>query len=616
MKPLTQTTLEASLLPSLAYEKRSRNTAYLMELKNENLLFSFYTEAGLLGTMNYKPEGIHWGWDGPLSQIRGTFTGHWLSAAARTFNETKDYQLKAKADYIVAEIARCQEENGGGWAFPIPEKYLHSLKRGKHFWAPQYVCHKIMMGLLDMYTFAGNTRALEILEGCTEWFVTFTNDISRETMDMMMDIEETGGMMELWADLFAVTNDSRHLELMNRYLRPRLTEPILKGVDVLTNMHANTTIPEIHGCARAYEVTGEESYRKIVENYWDIAITQRKTFATGGQSSGEIWTAKGMQAARLGDMNQEHCVVYNLIRLAEYLYRWTGDTKYAGFIELNIWNGLFAQGHWQGNNRDMCKEPRDPDTGLVAYYLPLAAGSSKKWGSKTEDFWCCHCTLVQANARYREFIFYRQEDAVVVAQYLPCRLETEIKGQKISIEQTYTDLGGHNITITEVGRRYEKRPEFVSMSIKIVADTPVDFSLRLRIPSWVVGEPQLYLGGKRQATKVEGGYATLEANWKDEEVTLILPKALTCSHLPDDPNMVAFMDGPVVLAGLVDCERVLAGNVNDPTTMLKPYDERRWTSWNETYYTKGQDNGFYFKPIYDIGYEKYTVYFPVKEGDE
>lgn len=145
---------EVHLLPSLAETKRQRDYRYLMELTEDHLLFSFYTEAGLNGRLNYKLKDVHWGWDGPLSQIRGTFTGHWLSAAARIYSETGDSRLKVKADYIVSEIARCQQANGDGWAFPIPEKFLHGLKKGQHFWAPQYVCHKVMMGLLDMYLYA------------------------------------------------------------------------------------------------------------------------------------------------------------------------------------------------------------------------------------------------------------------------------------------------------------------------------------------------------------------------------------------------------------------------------------------------------------------------------
>ena len=101
MGPVYQELIQAvKLLPGTAYEKRDRDIQYLMELKTENLLFPYYTEAGLNGRLNYKLTDVHWGWDSPLSQIRGTFTGHWLSAAARIYQETSHMELKAKADYF------------------------------------------------------------------------------------------------------------------------------------------------------------------------------------------------------------------------------------------------------------------------------------------------------------------------------------------------------------------------------------------------------------------------------------------------------------------------------------------------------------------------------------
>ena len=96
---------------------------------------------------------------------------------------------------------------------------------------------------------------------------------------------------------------------MSRYRRGGLFDALLAGKDVLTNKHANTTIPEAQGAARAYEVTGDAHWRDIAMAYWKAAVTDRGYYATGGQTSGEIWTAPFKLSARLGDKNQEHCVV-------------------------------------------------------------------------------------------------------------------------------------------------------------------------------------------------------------------------------------------------------------------------------------------------------------------
>ena len=77
------------------------------------------------------------------------------------------------------------------------------------------------------------------------------------------------------AQLLQHTGAEKYRTLLQRYYRQRLFTPLLEGKDVLTNMHANTTIPEVLGCARAYEVTGEQRWRDIVEAYWKLAVDQR-----------------------------------------------------------------------------------------------------------------------------------------------------------------------------------------------------------------------------------------------------------------------------------------------------------------------------------------------------
>ncbi len=395
-----------------------------------------------------------------MSEIRGTVVGHWLSAASNLYAETKNIRLKQKADHIVSEIGRCQKENGGRWAFPIPEKYLYWLKNGKATWAPQYVCQKNMMGLLDMYLNAGNEEALSIVEKCADWFYDFTNDISRETMNEMMDIQETGAMMQHFANLYAVTKDPRHLELMRRYERPLLFDPVSRGEDVLTNMHVNTTVPEILGAARAYEVTGEERYLNIVKNYWDLAVARRGAFVTGGQSSGEVYTPMRKQSARLGRMTQEHCVVYHLMLLADFMLRHTSEGKYADYIEKNLYNGIFAQGYYESDHIVQCVREEEPKRGLIAYYLPLAAGSTKIWGSETNDFWCCHCTLMQANAIHHTQIYYHDEDAdaLLIAQYLLSTTEFTVGGLRVWLEQKTGVPSGETVRILPEAQSQEERP--------------------------------------------------------------------------------------------------------------------------------------------------------------
>ena len=576
------------LLPSIFQQRFDLNRRYMLSLRNENLLQNFYLEAGLWGPRR-QPQDCHWGWESPTCQLRGHFLGHWLSGAARTYAATGDVEIKAKADYIVAELARCQQENGGEWVGSIPEKYLDWIARGKRVWAPHYTLHKTLIGLCEMYALAGNEQALDILIKWAKWFHRWTGQFSREQMDDILDIE-TGGMLEVWADLYGVTGKQEHLDLLLRYDRPRLFNRLLSGEDVLTNRHANTTIPEIHGAARAWEVTGERRWRDIVEAYWRQAVTERGFYCTGGQTCGEMWTPPHELSARLGDKNQEHCTVYNMMRLAEYLLRWTGDVSYADYWERNLYNGILAQQH--------------PQTGMVAYFLPLQGGAVKRWGTPTDDFWCCHGTLVQAHPLHGSNVYYSDDDGLVVCQYIPTVLTWQRAGITVQVTQT-----------ADMQLSATRRPRSLAFDLAIDCAQPAAFALKLRLPWWLAGAPLITLNGSPEpAQPVPSSFYCLQRTWHNDRVHVELPEQLTTCPLPDQPDTVAFMDGPVVLAGLCDAERMLDGDRDLPETMLTPDNEREWDSWRPGYRAIGQERGLRFMPLYEITDEPYTVYFPTRSA--
>ncbi len=589
------------LLPGLFKHRHDLSRKYVMSLSNDNLLQNFYLEAGLKGFQmnNGRKEGGedgHWGWESPSCQLRGHFLGHWLSAAAYLYAASGDREAKAKADAIVAELAVCQARNGGEWAGSIPEKYLLWIGERKDVWAPQYTMHKTIMGLLDMYLLGENKQALEIVEKMAPWYTRWTKSYPAEKWDDILDVE-TGGMQEVWAELYATTGKPEHLELVRRYERRRLFDRLLAGQDALTNRHANTTIPEAHGAARAFEATGEPRFRAEAEAYWKKAVTDRGYFCTGGQTSGEIWTAPFSFNNRLSEKTQEHCVVYNMIRLADYLFRWTGDVTYADYIERNIYNGILAQ--------------QNPENGMIAYFLPLEPGGRKIWGSPTNDFWCCHGSLVQAQSRYNQFIYYQDEGGLTVAQYIPSSLEWQHSGTPVRVRQTFSgqSAGDH---VVHRGDDSPHRPSAWLVQLAVESDREAEFELRLRLPWWLKGEASVSINGQPVAvSSTPSSFVTLKRVWKNDKISLLLPKGLTACPMPDAPEMVAFMDGPVVLAGLSSEEVKLRGDSARPESILVPDNEREWGAWKPGYRTRGQDRNFRFVPLHEIVNDAYTVYFPV-----
>ena len=74
---------------------------------------------------------------------------------------------------------------------------------------------------------------------------------------------------------------------------------------------------------------------------------------------------------------------------------------------------------------------------------------------------------------------------------------------------------------------------------------------------------------------------------------------------------MAFGYGPCILAGLSSEERGLVVAGRDAAKLLAHDNEREWGTWNDEFHTVGQIHGLRFIPLYQVGYERYQVYFPL-----
>ena len=599
---------ETVLLPGEYLSRFGKCKAYLKRLRQDNLLMYYRMEAGLFNMMR-RIDGIHGGWDSPTSFGKGMFTGHWLSAASMAVTSDGDTELRARLDAAIETLRQCQTENGNGWAFAVPEKHLTWLKRGKYAYNPFYSIHKSLMGYMDAWRYAGNQTALQIVKDCAIYFSVWCGDVTRGQMDRIMNENETGGILEIWAQLYTETHDPAHLALMRLFERPELYGALADDRDFLTNMHANTTLPEIAGAAACYEATGEDRYRQAVEAYWRKAVQDRGVFVTGGQTSGEVWTPPGDLADRLGELTQEHCTVYNLMKIADYLLRWTGKSEYADYIERCLTNGVLAQTFLTARSLDVVKEPYPPQEFIVSYFLPLGYGTTKKWGTETEDFWCCHGTAVQANTQHAHRIWFKTPEGLALCQYIPSRVK--FRGGSISL-QTTTATGE---LISLAGRRAAgqvHRPNQLEYEMTMDFAEPQEFAMLLRLPWWLSGNATLTIDGSPCAFQTREGFISIQALWHRQHVSLAFPKSLHIEELPGEPDTVAFMDGPAVLAGLTDGQYELYGDVQDAQSILAPYDERGWTTWNPGWRTVNQPKTIRFVPLNTVTEERYTVYFPVR----
>lgn len=492
---------------------QERNREYLHDLDADRLLHTFRLNAGLPSAA--QPLG---GWEKLDCEVRGHTMGHFLSACALMYAATGDDALKAKADWIVDELADCQEAIGdSGYLSAFPETWFDRVEAFERVWAPYYTLHKIYAGLMDTYRHCQNPEALAVAERMASWNQSRLSKLDDQHMQEMLDRTEQGGMNEAFANLYALTGKERYLQTAGRFNQTSYIEALMRREDRLKGQHVNSFIPNIIGTARQYEVTGDLKHRQIAEYFWDQVVNHR-SYCTGGTSNREHWHSDPDRLAdQLGDFTQETCCTYNMLKLTKHLYTWDPQTRYGDYYERALVNSILST--------------QNPRTGMMMYFVPLATGRHKMFNQPNDSFWCCTGTGLENHGRYGEAVYFHKGNRLYVNLFLATELDWSAKGVRIRQETAF--------------------PDSDTTTLRIQTDVPTRIDLRIRIPYWAVNGLFLRLNGRALAAEpTAAGYVTVNRQWQDNDrLEIRMPMSLHRHVMPDDATLMAFMYGPLVLAG-------------------------------------------------------------------
>ena len=253
-----------------------------------------------------------------------------------------------------------------------------------------------------------------------------------------------------------------------------------------------------------------------------------RSYATGGHGDGEHFFPVGQFAQRLGSAKtMETCCTHNMLRLTQALYRDDARASLADFAERALYNGILAS--------------QDPDSGMVTYFQATRPGYPKLYSTAEHSFWCCLGTGLENHARYGEWVFARQPDALYVNLFMAAALDWRERGVRV---------------LQETGFPEEPRTRLLVSCVR-----PERFALRIRQPSWCKA-PLVRLNGRQvAAVPATGGYLEIHRTWRDgDSVTVELPMSVRLEPLPGSTGIVAVMYGPIVLAGRLGREGIGPGD--------------------------------------------------------
>lgn len=578
---------EVRLTASRWLDNQNRTLAYLRFIDADRLLYNFRANHRL-STGGATACG---GWEAPNFEFRTHSQGHFLSAWANAWAVLGDASCRDKANYVVAELAKCQDNNAAagfnpGYLSGFPESDLNTVESGARKGVPYYCIHKTLAGLLDVWRHIGNTQARDVLLRFAGWVDWRTGRLSTGQMQTTLQTE-FGGMNAVLTDLHQQTGDTRWLTVAQRFDHAVVFDPLAANQDRLNGLHANTQVPKWVGAAREYKATGTTRYRDIARNAWDITVGAH-TYVIGGNSEAEHFRAPNAIAAFLNDDTAEACNTYNMLKLTREL--WLLDPNRVGyfdFYERALLNHLLGQ--------------QDPNSahGHVCYFTALnpggrrgVAGPVVGGGSFSTDygtFWCCQGTALEVNTRLADSIYFYNGTTLTVNLYTPSVLTWKSRG--ITVTQATAFPAGDTTTLTVGGT--------VSGS----------WTIRLRIPSWTTGAAVSVNGAVQNIVATPGTYVSLTRSWASgDTVTLRLPMRVVMQPANDNPDVAAITYGPVVLSGNY------GNTVFNTLPVLNPASITRTSTSALTFTASADGANVNLGPFYDAHGHNYTVYWNTGNG--
>ena len=509
---------DVTLLDGPLKHARDLNIETLLKYDCDRLLAPYRKEAGLEPKAKAYPN-----WDG----LDGHVGGHYLTAMAINA-ATGSNECRQRMEYMIGELQQCADANnknhpswGQGYVGGMPgsERIWSNFKKGDfgvYFgsWAPFYNLHKMYAGLRDAWLYCGNEQAKQLFLGFCDWAIQLTANLSDAQMERMLD-NEHGGMNEVLADAYAITGEKKYLDVARRFSHRRLLTPMSQRQDRLDNMHANTQVPKVVGFERIAELSGNEPFHTASLYFWEN-VTGQRSLAFGGNSRREHFPSKEACMDFINDIDgPETCNTNNMLKLTELLHRRNPEARFADYYELATFNHILSSQH--------------PGHGGYVYFTPARPRHYRNYSAPNEAMWCCVGTGMENHGKYGQFVYTHVGDALYVNLFVASELNWKEKGIVLRQETQFPYAESSRITI---------------------AQGKGQFALQVRYPDWVKpGKFEVKVNG--QPVSIATGpssYVTIDRKWKKGDVVDVsFPMHNSIKYLPNEPQYIALMHGPILL---------------------------------------------------------------------
>ena len=473
-------------------------------------------------------------WDSDLAK--------WIETAAYTLATHPDAKLEALIDDVVARIAKAQEPDGYFNSFfqrREPAKKWSNLRD----WHELYCLGHMIEAAVAHNQATGKTNLLDIVRRHVDLVAKLFGPNEGQKRGYCGHEEIELALVKL----YRLTGERRYLELASYFIDERGRDPHYfdiearaRGADPAdywyTTYHYNQSHVPVREqdrvvghavramylyCAMA-DLAAEKDDAGLLEacrRLWRD-LNNKRLYVTGGLGPSEHNEGFTTDYDLPNETAYaETCASVGLVFWAHRMTLLEGDARYADVMELALYNNSLSGLSLDGER--------------FFYDNPLfSRGNHHRW------IWhrcpCCPPNIARLIASLGSYLYSIAPGELAVHLYVQSKAHLTVDGFKVKVEQA-TDY-----------------PWDGAVNVAIEPETPLEFTLRLRIPGWC-RSAELTVNGERidLGAVTQRGYAAIHRRWQRGDkvaLALAMPVERLYAH-PDvqaDQGRVALKRGPIV----------------------------------------------------------------------
>lgn len=437
-----------------------------------------------------------------------------------------DDHMEKVRQYVQTKLTGA-DKNGYIGIYEDDLRYAHSTENGE-LWAQS----SLFRGLLAYYEATKDKKVLDaVVKAVQLTMQAYPINASEpfKVKDAFAGVGHGLTFVDVLNTLHRITGEQSYIDyaifLYDDYSRHPQPEQDIQPKNLLNpeyrfKGHGVHTYEHLRALSIAAFHSNDEKYADSLTAY--LSRLENVITASGGPI-GDEWI--GERHAHHSHTGYEYCSIQELFHSYAVLLQKTGAAKWADKMEWLLYNAGQGARHPNGKAVAYCQS--DNSSNMLGHLdMDNPQGEMRfKFSAAHQDVAvCCAPNAGRIYPYFTQNIWQQKGHMLVAALYGPSRLETDIAGTKVSIEQ-----------VTEYPFEHQIRFE-------VQVSKPVKFVLGLRMPNWA---DSATLNG--EPVQVENGFILIEKVWqgKQDRVLKFEDKPRVVTHTQ---NTAGVHYGPLLYA--------------------------------------------------------------------